>query len=305
MKTRRHQILKTLLQRQDTSLQFQYTFVLLQALPSAVPVQSEEDKPKKPDGVGATCKRTADFVVNAGGDINDIESFVQSIQERCSGITCITIDSQDIQAMIEKIEKEASKQRSFKGTLNVHQITGNFFTSSPGLPSNCVTLTMRSLSCFCNSETCEHFKIGNITYEKPRWRVEDIFTESESENDLDSAEFTPDMLTKALDAEVAGTSGEHQPCYNTGDYVLVRFSVKNMDYRYAAVINEIDEEENDLRVTFLKICDGKVQTFKIDENDISDVSFDQVIQKLDSPDLILKGKRVFYKFPALVDVFEQ
>ncbi|KAF2900391.1 hypothetical protein ILUMI_05795, partial [Ignelater luminosus] len=88
-------------------------------------------------------------------------------------------------AMTNTIEKEATNQRSFKGTLNVHQVT--------------VTLTMRSFSCFCNSETCKHFKIGTITYDpKPKWRVDDVFTESESENDVDLAE----ILCKALDDEM-------------------------------------------------------------------------------------------------------
>lgn len=71
------------------------------------------------------------------------------------------------------------------------------------------------------------------------------------------------------------------------------------------MINEIDDDENDLRVTFLKICDQKAQLFKIDDRDISDVSFDQVVLKLDNPDLILKGKRIFYQFPTEVDVFER
>ncbi|CAH1965064.1 unnamed protein product [Acanthoscelides obtectus] len=78
-----------------------------------------------PDGVGATYKRTADFVVNAGGDINNIEQFVQCIQERCPNITCITIDSQDIQEMSNKLQQEAFKQKGFKGTLNV-QVQGSF-----------------------------------------------------------------------------------------------------------------------------------------------------------------------------------
>ncbi|KAF2898047.1 hypothetical protein ILUMI_08128 [Ignelater luminosus] len=132
-----------------------------------------------PDGVGATCKRTADFVVNAGGDINDIEQLVQSIQERCLGITCIAVDGQDIQAMTNTIEKEAANQRSFKGTITIDP--------------------------------------------KPKWRADDVFTESESENDVNLAE----VPCKALDDEVAGPRGVQQLGYNTGDYVLVGFSAKS------------------------------------------------------------------------------
>lgn len=262
-----------------------------------------------PDGIGATCKRTADFVVNSGGDINNIDQFVKVIQERCLSITCIAIDGKDIQAMVDKVEEEASDQKSFKGTLNVHQVAGVYSSSILGLPTKCKTLTMKSLSCFCNSGFCEHYKVGSINFAlKPRWTVEEVFTESEPE-DLESAEreliSTQNKSLQRFDDDIAGTSGIRNSCYNTGDYVLVKFPAKNVEYRYAAVINEIDDDENDLRVTFLKICDQKVQTFRIDDKDISDVSFDQVVQKLNNPDLIVKGKRIFYKFSTQIDVFER
>ena len=262
-----------------------------------------------PDGIGATCKRTADFVVNSGGDINNIDQFVKVIQERCLSITCIAIDGKDIQAMVDKVEGEASNQKSFKGTLDVHQVAGVYSSSILGLSTKCKTLIMKSLSCFCNSGSCEHYKIGSVNFAlKPKWTVEEVFTDSEPE-DLESAEreltSTPNKSTQGLDDDIAGTNRIRNSCYNTGDYVLVKFPAKNVEYRYAAVINEIDDDENDLRVTFLKICDKKVQTFRIDDKDISDVSFDQVIQKLDNPDLIVKGKRMFYKFSTQVNVFER
>lgn len=39
-----------------------------------------------PDGVGATCKRTADQVIATGGDISNLNEFVAIIRERCQGI---------------------------------------------------------------------------------------------------------------------------------------------------------------------------------------------------------------------------
>lgn len=260
-----------------------------------------------PDGIGATCKRTADFVVNSGGDINNIDQFVKVIQERCPGIRCIAIDGKDIQEMVDKIEKESADQKGFKGTLKVHQVAG-VYSFILGLPKKCKTITMKSLSCFCNI-SCEHNKIGNINYTvKRKWTVEEVFTESEPE-DLESVKpelkLTPNKYPQRSDNDEAETSGIRHSSYNTGDYVLVKFPTKNVEYRYAAVINDIDEDENELRVTFLKICNQKGQTFRIDEQDISDVSFDQIIQKLDNPDLIVKGRREFYQFSTLVDVFER
>ncbi|KAF5275007.1 hypothetical protein FQA39_LY06944 [Lamprigera yunnana] len=206
------------------------------------------------------------------------------------------------------LRKESADQKGIKGIINVHQVAGVYSSSIFGFPNKCKTLTMKSLSCFYNSVSCEHYKIGSINFAlKPTWTVE-VFTASELE-DLESAEPklipTPNKSPQRLDVDIAGTSGTRNSCYNTGDYVLVKFPTKNVKYRYAAVINEIDDDKNDLRVAFLKICDHNVQTFRIDDKDISDVSFDEIIQKLDNPDLIVKGKRIFYQFSTQVDVFER
>lgn len=155
----------------------------------------------------------------------------------------------------------------------------------------------------CNSsESCEHYKIV-----KPRWTVEEVFTESEPA-DLETAKPelipAPNKFPQRFDDVIAGTSGTRNSYYNTGDYFLVKYPAKNVEYRYAAVINEIDDDEDDVRVTFLKICKQKVQIFRMDDNDISDVSIDHLVQKLDNPNLILKGNRIFYQFPTQVNVFE-
>lgn len=78
-----------------------------------------------------------------------------------------------------------------------------------------------------------------------------------------------------------------------------------MEYRYVSVIDIIDEEEDELRVTFLKLCDKKGQTFRIDQMDVADVAMNQVIEKLPNPNLLMKGNRIFYKFDSCVNVFEQ
>lgn len=63
------------------------------------------------DSIEATCKRTADFIVNSGCDINNIDQFVKVIQERCLHITCIAIDGEDIQTMVDNVEEEAADQK--------------------------------------------------------------------------------------------------------------------------------------------------------------------------------------------------
>ncbi|KAF9413674.1 hypothetical protein HW555_008120 [Spodoptera exigua] len=57
----------------------------------------------------------------------------------------------------------------------------------------------------------------------------------------------------------------------------------------------------------LQICGSnkKGLSFKVDENDISDVSYEQVIEKFVNPDFILKGKRIYYKFSVPINFFEK
>ncbi|KAL3271206.1 hypothetical protein HHI36_021702 [Cryptolaemus montrouzieri] len=114
-----------------------------------------------------------------------------------------------------------------------------------------------------------------------------------------------DSTMETDDAALAGPSSINQQNYTIGDYVLAKFLVRNTEYCYAAVTNKIDTEESELTVTFLKICDDKGHTFRVDKNDVSDVSFDQVLQKLPNPDIALKGERRFYYFNISVPVFEK
>lgn len=146
---------------------------------------------------------------------------------------------------------------------------------------------MKHLSCFCDKDCCVHFNIGKLTYEgKPKLRVEDVFTDSESDNE-------------------AGPSSVSVKAFNTGDHILVKLLGRNMEYRYVSVIDKIDEEDGEIRVTFLKLCDNKGQIFRFDPDDVADVTIDQVVQKLPNPNIYLKGNRIFYKFDTSVDVFEK
>lgn len=48
-----------------------------------------------PDGVGATCKRTADQLI-AKGDITNLKKFVSVIRQRCPGIRAAVVESSEI-----------------------------------------------------------------------------------------------------------------------------------------------------------------------------------------------------------------
>ena len=186
-----------------------------------------------------------------------------------------------------------------------------------GLPQGAEKLTMKSLRCSCKEE-CQHFNLGVINYQVTKLHVEGVCTDLESEDETKSAYNLPDCnitteteISRRCDnfntnfENTAGPSTISQQQYNSGDYVLVKFKVRNTEYRYAAVINQVDNEEGELTVTFMKLCDNKGHKFRMDENDMSDVSFNQIQEKLPDPDLRIKGRRRFYYFPISVSVFEK
>ncbi|KAK0169363.1 hypothetical protein PV328_012143 [Microctonus aethiopoides] len=69
------------------------------------------------DGVGATCKRSAYVIVATGGDIDSLESFIDSVQQRYPAITIFKIDDNAINNMTNDIQKDAKNLKSFICTL--------------------------------------------------------------------------------------------------------------------------------------------------------------------------------------------
>ncbi|KAL3277852.1 hypothetical protein HHI36_013193 [Cryptolaemus montrouzieri] len=225
-----------------------------------------------PDGIGATCNRTADAVVLAGGNIDILESFVDAIQRRCYANTLFTIDDKVIQELTNDLQNEAISLKFFNGTLKIHQVKVEILINPLESAPSAAKLIMKSLSCTCEGE-CQHFNFGVLEYKnETNLNLDDIYTDSENEN----MNNPHDSTMETDDAVLAGPSSINQQNYNIGGYVLVKFLVKNIEYGNATVINKIDTVEGELTVTFFKIFDDKGHTLAVDENDVSEVSFDQV-----------------------------
>lgn len=62
-----------------------------------------------------------------------------------------------------------------------------------------------------------------------------------------------------------------------------------MEYKYVSVIDKVDEEDGEIRVTFLKLYDNKGQTFRFDQDGVADITMDQAIKKLPNPNILVKG----------------
>jgi hypothetical protein len=93
------------------------------------------------DGIGGVVKRTADRIVNCGGDIMDADSLFLSLQDKVD-VHLLMISDEDIR-MVDQLLQMPLK--SVKGTFKVHQLI-----STPG------SLKRKLLSCFCE-QPCECF----------------------------------------------------------------------------------------------------------------------------------------------------
>nr|CAI5831925.1 unnamed protein product [Callosobruchus analis] len=127
-----------------------------------------------PDGVGATCKRTADKVIAQKTDITDLYGFADVLRENCSGIKISVIEEADIEGMNNLIKENESNLKSFKGTLMVHQVTSHIHQPN--------RLVMTSLSCFC-SITCNHYTLGSLEYRNKSNHL-DVAVSTDSEDDV-------------------------------------------------------------------------------------------------------------------------
>lgn len=237
-----------------------------------------------PDGVGATCKRSADQLIAHIGDITNLHDFVGVLREKCPGIKISIIEDADIERVNKMIKENEDKQKAFKGTLLVHQVRGNIF-----IPNK---LEMKSLSCFCD-DACDHYKLGILQYQTNTNRIQVSAVFSDSEDDIPLASTSRDWQ------ETTKTN------YVRGDYVLVKFIVRKKEYRYAAICTNYDDDDGELTVAFLQVCNEDGTEFKLNNNDVADVPYGDVIEKLPVPKLVIKKNFKFYKFNKPVNVFEK
>ncbi|GBP76231.1 40S ribosomal protein S3 [Eumeta japonica] len=203
-------------------------------------------------------------------------------RERCPNIQISVIEDVDIEKVNRMIKEHEKEQKAFKGTLLVHQVLGHIYNPNK--------LVLKSLSCFRDNVDCNDYNLGTITYQTntQRLQVSDIYTDSEDDMPLASVSHIAQEKSKTS--------------YGSGDYVLVKLIMGRKEYRYAAICSKYDDDEGELTVTFLKVCNEDGTEFKINDNDIADVPYEDVIEKLPIPNLIVKRGKVFYKFKTPVKI---
>lgn len=205
------------------------------------------------------------------------------------------------------INQNESKILPFIGTLKVHQVYGN-----SKVPNKIV---LKSLSCLCSKDGRCYHKLGELNYsnlknKKTVLLVDKVYSESDSEyTDSENEALVIPVSTaqkQTAGFEEAECSGVGPPRYMPGDYLLVKLCSRKKTYKYVAIcLCEVDEEEGEIKVTFLKVCSKDGTIFKVNDNDVSYIRLEDIITLLPIPTIMLKGDRCFYTFSKPVDVLEQ
>ncbi|XP_063234925.1 uncharacterized protein LOC134537909 [Bacillus rossius redtenbacheri] len=254
-----------------------------------------------PDGIGGVCKRTADRIVAQGRDLPNIDTLVDVLQEHCLGVKIFSVSETEITKISDVIEK--GKVLPFKGTLKVHQVKA---TNNPN------RLSLRRLSCFNCSDKCGHYEIGTLTYEDSPTSGLDSEEELGMISSYSSSQIQYEDVYTDTETLCTDTSENDFSSVTTGMYVLVEVlqvhtnkkkqEYSNKKYMYAALCQSRVDEDDEIKVVFLKLVSKNENVFLIDDTDVSYINTENVLPQ---PCLLVKGNRLYYKFPSFVEVHER
>lgn len=94
-----------------------------------------------------------------------------------------------------------------------------------------------------------------------------------------------------------------------GNYILVKFrstGKPRKSYRYACIVQGKDDDDGEVFVQGLKLLNAKSNEFIVNDKDLSSVKYEDIVQNLDEPTIVLKnGRQIVYKFKKSIDVFEK
>jgi len=127
------------------------------------------------DGIGGTCKRTADSMVAKGVDIPDIKVFITELQKKLNKINIVEINQDNIDEIAHLYFNGVAPIKAFAGTLKVHQVMSS---------NDSQNLFMRTLSCEeCSSGLCNHFHCGIYNAGDAKLTVAEVYTDSAESQD--------------------------------------------------------------------------------------------------------------------------
>lgn len=255
-----------------------------------------------PDGVGAVCKRTADRMVKEGKDVASLCDLESYLKNNVNGVTIYVVDEGDVNEISKSFESE--KIQKLKGTMKVHQVVSK---------ESLDILEFRELSFFDKGSTVgdkDHSIIGTINYSssckpgpsKVRLRVSDVYSD---EDNISDSESIVHQSAENFSFSVQDIKSQV--------YIMVELKDESKrkqrtgtTFRYVAVTLEDMDEDGDVNVSFLRVVGNKDnQMFRLDDQDRASVNFDQIKSVLQTPKIVFRGKRMYYKFQSQLDIFEK
>lgn len=245
------------------------------------------------DGIGAVCKRTADRMVREGKDVGSLNDLDFYLKANVKGVTFFVISEKDIDNVSKMISPKDI--HLLKGTMKVHQVLSK---ESLGI------LEFRDLSYFDDKP---HSNIGTLNYSlkkslKTRSIYNDVYSDDESISEPDVNERSPESIENFAFSAKDIINKTH---------ILVELKDESNKkhktiFKYAAVTTDDMDEDGDVNVCFFRVVDNKeAQLFRLDSKDRSSINFNEIKCILKEPDIVRRGRRVFYRFRSHLDIFEK
>lgn len=94
----------------------------------------------------------------------------------------------------------------------------------------------------------------------------------------------------------------------SGTFVLVQFASEsgNLIYRYVCSILKKDEDDGEVTVQGLRLMNSDGNEFSnVDDKDVSNVPFEAILEVLEDPQIVLKKRKIIYKFNREINVYEK
>ena len=241
------------------------------------------------DGIGATVKqalwsaiRTREIIFQGAKDCQEY------LEKKITGVKTLVATSEEILAYKKLLDKKWENMRAIPRIKQMHCLNVEGGDS------------IRTKYCKQSEESFLHKVMRNPMVKKRKLRVADVYSASEDEGT---------SLACQSNEEFPKNTSNTDNMLKEGAFVLVKIksnNVKNLNlYRYVGIIQDIDLDEDEVKVLFLQRIPGNdAKTFKTTE-DLSYVSIENIVRFLEYPKLVMRGNRMYYNFDLDIDVFEK
>lgn len=273
------------------------------------------------DGVGGVLKKSADDHVLRGNDVNTAKDFVRLLKNSTVALHEVTDDEiTTFKTMIPK------KIDAIPGIMNITKIVWQNASD--------VSILLYQFSKLLREIKLQAFSVQNKENEIQEPSEIDVDIEINQDflnslninresiygavygsdtSDDENLQTVSDRLHGNNDDIGAGTSygndkeNFHPNMIRPKTFLLINVPTENKknNYRYVAVADTSIDEDGDIKVTFLRCQHNSAKIFKIEHNDVSYISYEQIVKILPTPKLQKKGSRSFYYFDENMDIFEK